>query len=235
MRPVDKGESPYETISDYHDAEPFLNDRIGRYCSYCEIPIYHVPEIDHKEGKYSGGELTKWGNLLYSCKYCNTRKSQKIKFGEKDKWIWPDEDNTFIAYTYENGYPKVNEKLLKESVPEVLERAWSLYDGVDLGFVPQKVTDKDKRWAKRMEVYGIAEECKNVWDKLKTTEYRETQINSIITLAKQVGFFSVWMSIFEQEKEIKLQLLQNFPGTAQECFDSDGNVVLDARRNRCTY
>ena len=37
MRPVDKGESPYNTIKKYQDALPYLGEKIGYYCSYCEI------------------------------------------------------------------------------------------------------------------------------------------------------------------------------------------------------
>lgn len=44
MRPVDKGESPYNTIKKYQDALPYLGEKIGYYCSYCEFPIKHVPE-----------------------------------------------------------------------------------------------------------------------------------------------------------------------------------------------
>ncbi|SFR87673.1 HNH endonuclease signature motif containing protein [Anaeromicropila populeti] len=88
MRPVNKGKSPYTSIGDYHDAEPFLGSTIGYFCSYCEFPIIHVPEVEHKESKNSGGALTDWDNLLFGCKYCNARKKEKVKKGEHDKWIW---------------------------------------------------------------------------------------------------------------------------------------------------
>jgi len=35
MRPVNKGLSPYESIGEYSEALPYLEDRIGIYCSYC--------------------------------------------------------------------------------------------------------------------------------------------------------------------------------------------------------
>ena len=47
MRPVDKGKAPDITFNEYQDAEPHLEERIGPYCSYCEFPIKHVPEVDH--------------------------------------------------------------------------------------------------------------------------------------------------------------------------------------------
>lgn len=51
MRPVDKGESPYNTIKKYQDALPYLGEKIGYYCSYCEFPIKHVPEVEHVVSK----------------------------------------------------------------------------------------------------------------------------------------------------------------------------------------
>ena len=60
MRAVDKGDSPYENINRYQDAIPFQRERIGLYCSYCEMSIKHVPEVEHKVSKGLGGELTEW-------------------------------------------------------------------------------------------------------------------------------------------------------------------------------
>ena len=80
MRPINKGESPYKKINEYKDALPYLERRIGMYCSYCEFSIPHVPEVEHVVSKSKGGDLTDWNNLNLGCKYCNTRKkAQKIK------------------------------------------------------------------------------------------------------------------------------------------------------------
>ena len=109
MRPVDKGTAPSKVYRQYQDAEADLEKRLGAYCSYCEFPIKHVPEVEHKEAKSRGGELLDWNNLLLTCKYCNTRKSTIVGKGDKDKYIWPDEDNTFHVFTYHNGIPQLNE------------------------------------------------------------------------------------------------------------------------------
>ena len=42
MRPVNKGKSPSVNFSRYRDAEPYLEKRLGRYCSYCEMPIFNL-------------------------------------------------------------------------------------------------------------------------------------------------------------------------------------------------
>jgi hypothetical protein len=47
----------------------------------------------------------------------------------------------------------------------------------------------------------------------------------VIEVAKSRGFFSVWMTVFENYPEVKKELIQLFPGTAICCFDSDGKPV----------
>lgn len=225
MRPINKGISPYKNIARYEDAEQYLNERIGRYCSFCEIPIFHVPEVEHKEGKKSGGDKTKWENLLYGCKYCNTRKAQKIKAGEMSQWIWPDKDNTFLAFTYKDGLPKVNEAYLRNISEDVYLKAVSLFNGVCLDFCPKNIRDKDKRWQKRLETLGQAERSGAFWLRIRDTQYRKDGLENILTIAKDTGFFSIWMMVFEDDKEVRNALIDLFPGTAKECFDKDGNAI----------
>lgn len=55
MRPVNKGKSPSVNFSRYRDAEPYLEKRLGRYCSYCEMPIFNAPEVEHIESRSRGG------------------------------------------------------------------------------------------------------------------------------------------------------------------------------------
>ena len=74
MRPVDKGNAPRTDYKKYQDAESDLEKRLGPYCSFCEMCINHVPEVEHLEAKSEGGKELDWENLLLSCKYCNTRK-----------------------------------------------------------------------------------------------------------------------------------------------------------------
>lgn len=87
MRPVDKGKAPDAEFEKYQDAEPYLEERLGPYCSFCEYPIHHVPEVEHRESKARGGEELDWDNLLLSCKYCNTRKGKLVGKGEKEKYL----------------------------------------------------------------------------------------------------------------------------------------------------
>ncbi len=146
MRPIDKGTQPYESIKDYRDALPDLEKRIGLYCSYCEYPIKHVPEVEHKVTKSLGGSRTDWRNLLLGCKYCNTRKGTKVAPENVDDYLWPDCYNTAIAFVYSDGVPKVNTAVLEQldSGEQYIKKAQNLFDIIDLGNVPKTKKD-DKR------------------------------------------------------------------------------------------
>ncbi len=207
MRPIDKGICPYKTIKHYQDAEQYLEKKIGRYCSFCEMRIDNSPAVEHKESKNSGGALTEWNNLLLSCVYCNSRKSEKIKKGELYKWIWPDQDNAY-------------------------EKSKKIFDDLALDYFPEnkkgevkKLKCKDRRWQIRLEALQVAEEAKKIWKMCETESEKENQKWNILNMAKGYGFFSVWMMIFEEDAEIKNALIDVFPGTSKECFDQNGSPI----------
>ena len=213
MRPVNKGDTPNIKFKEYSDAEPYLEERLGAYCSYCEFPIAHVPEVEHKISKSKDGNLLAWDNLLLSCKYCNTRKSDIIESGNKSLYIWPDEDNTFKAFTYQEGKPRVNEYCDDQ---ETRSKATNLYNLINLGNIPQKPKDKDKRFDKRNETYNHAKECKEDWKIVKDTSTRDAYRRAILKAALAEGFFSVWMEVFKEEPVICKDLVEAFPGTVKK-------------------
>lgn len=127
MRPVDKGEAPEHVFKKYQEAEPYLEERLGAYCSFCEFPIRHVPEVEHKEAKAKGGDELAWENLLLSCKYCNTCKGTIVAKGDKEKYLWPDEDDTFHAFSYDTEIPKLNEEYLQTQGDDVKQKAEQVF------------------------------------------------------------------------------------------------------------
>lgn len=217
MRPVDKGEEPKEKYAKYQDAEKLLEKRIGAYCSFCELPIVHVPEVEHRESKAAGGELLAWKNLLLSCKYCNTRKGKKVAAGEKELYLWADEDDTFRAFTYAKGIPKINRDYLKEKGNGMEQRAANLFRLVQLGHIP-KPKERDRRWNQRMEAYNIAVESLEGWEGIKAQEDKESYLKQTLRLAKSVGFFSVWMEVFKEHKDVQKRLIEGFDGTKKDYF-----------------
>ena len=227
MRPIYKGDSPYKTIENYQDAEPYLEERIGRYCAFCEMRVNNSLAVEHKESKNSGGDPTAWNNLLLACTYCNSRKGEKIKKGDLDKWIWPDQDNTFLAFTYEDAIPKLNDAYLKTVSDDVRICAKTVFEDLALDYRPvegKKSKYKDKRWLSRYQALDVAKEAKDTWEICQDKNVKEHLKKNIIDMAIGYGFFSVWMMVFENEPEIRQELIWAFPGTCKSCFDENGNA-----------
>ena len=216
MRPVDKGDAPKVTFKKYQDAEPYLEEKIGAYCSFCEFNIQHVPEVEHKEAKSQGGEELEWGNLLLSCKYCNTRKSTMVSAGEKDKYLWPDEDDTFHAFSYATEIPVLNQSYLEKQEEIVQCKARNLFALLKLDNVPISPREKDRRYSARNEARNCALESRDGWYKVKNTADRDIYFRQIIILAKAKGFFSIWMEVFKDDAQVRNALIEAFEGTRRE-------------------
>ena len=222
MRPVDKGPSPDKIYHEYKDAKPELIRRLGAFCSYCEFPISHAPEIDHVEAKARGGAMVEWGNLLLACKYCNSRKRDIVGKGDKEKYIWPDEDDTFHVFSYAQGIPSLNDEYLKQKEPGLREKAKNLYDLLELGNNPDSLKNRDERFFRRDEAYNIAVESLADFEKMQTAQDKENYLRQTIRLAISEGFFSVWMEVFKNHPEVRRELIKAFPGTKKQYFDEDG-------------
>lgn len=231
MRPVKKGDSPYTFLADYAEAEPYLERAIGCYCSYCEFPIAHVPQVEHIVSKSRGGSLTDWSNLLLACTYCNARKNAETTPANKAEYLWPDEENSAIAYLYHNAHPCVNTAALNALDPsgEAAAKAQKTYDLVGLGNLPTPAS-KDRRWGKRTEAYETAMQNKERLEMfLKspgiTAEACAVYIASIADVARGFGFYSVWYLVFQDYPEVLARLRQVFPGTNPDCYAHDGSVL----------
>ena len=227
MRPVNKGDSPYQTISDYHKALSYLEGTIGEYCSYCEMPIQNAPEVEHVVSKGKGGNITAWGNLLLACKYCNSRKSDTTTPTNKNDYIWPDEDNTAIAFQYTNGIPKINQSDLLGLDPSgnLFRRAENLFNLIKLDNIPLP-SQKDRRFGRRIEAFECAKRSLCHWKAAKSTSLECDMKEQIVMTAVQTGFFSIWSTVFYNEPELLIAFIEAFPGTNRECFDRLGHPSI---------
>lgn len=229
MRPVNKGASPYTTIREYSEALPYLEERIGLYCSYCGMPIIHVPEIEHISSKSAGGDLTNWDNLLLGCKYCNSRKKAHVNPGNVDDFLWPDKYNTALAFIYENGIPKVNSTDLGRIDPtgSALAKAQNLFTLVKLDNKPT-LHKRDRRFHERNKAYELARESLSDWEKGKENypDHIDGLKHQIVRTAKATGFFSIWTTVFADEPEMLNALINAFPGTCRIFFDEKGHPKL---------
>lgn len=156
-----------------------------------------------------------------ACTTCNSVKGDQLV--EVNDLLWLDRDNTFLAFTYTNeGFVALADDLSITQQPP----AQALLDLVGLqrhqasGW--PNPTKRDKRWQQREEAWAVAELCKKRFDDLaQAPEARDL----VLEAAKAHGFFSVRMTVFAHDPEIKQGLIQIFPGTAPTCFDSNGNPL----------
>ncbi|MCC6724334.1 MAG: HNH endonuclease [Saprospiraceae bacterium] len=218
MRPVDKG-TRNDSINPYQLALEPLTKKLGRYCSYCEMQVYNSLEVEHVVSISKGGDKHQWHNFLLACKHCNGSSNKSDKVSSRTNYFWPDKDNTFLAFDYDelqhirphSGLSQVLQPIAKATIGLLgLDRFPGSINPPTLG---------DKRYIKRNEVWALAKESLSDWYQMPVQE----MIRQIIRTATGHGFFSIWMTVFKDIPEIKLALIDAFPGTAKNCFDQNGN------------
>lgn len=228
MRPVERGSVPINpttgvpiSFGDYKKAKPYLLDRIGHYCCYCEKPLTQLIDVEHILPKTHYTRLeTTWHNFLIACRVCNDIKgSDRIK--RKD-FYWADVDNTFRIFEYpDSGEIKVNPSL---SVAEQ-KIAKNTLDLVGLdrrpGHSQYKNSSADKRWQERLDTLRVAQEAFADLKKNDTSEMRK----QIVCNAQGRGFWSIWMTVFENDSDMLNRFINAFPGTCKNCFDVSGNTI----------
>ena len=222
MRPIERGPAP-RVYAEYGDAIDDLVDRLGRYCSYCErrLPVSLAVEHMSPKDRHPDRELD-WDNFLLGCTNCNSTKSNEDV--SDDATLWPDRDNTLLALTYSRGgFVTLSEVVIGA---DLRARVSVLLDLVGLdrhiahGWL--RPTAKDKRWQQREEIWEIAEETLGSYEAL---ERSPEALPLIVTAALGYGFLSVWLKVFDAYSEVRLALLDAFPGTAKDSFDDQGLCV----------
>ncbi len=225
MRPIKKGEHPVDEdgnkieFKEYKQSRRFLIDRLGRYCSYCENSINANLAVEHILPKehYPHLELS-WSNFLLACTNCNSTKGQKV-FNKND-YIFPDTDHSFFYFKYDySGIVQPSENL-NSTQKKHSKNTISL---VGLDKLPHKKysTDwkvaSDSRFEKRLESYNNAIKYKNIYTTAKE-DSKHLFIPFIIDIIKGSGFWSIWMHIFSDVKEVRDAILYAFPGTNTSYF-----------------
>jgi hypothetical protein len=162
-----------------------------------------------------------WTNFLLACVNCNSVKGDE-DIADRDV-LWPDRHNTMLAINYSiGGFVRVAEDL----GDELNRRAQRLVNLVGLhrhvaeGY--PKPSPRDRRWEQREEAWAAAEKCR---DNFVVLGESGPALQLVLEAAKFCGFFSVWMTVFSEFSEVKQALVEEFPGTAQACFDHAGNAI----------
>ena len=218
MRPISKGNNN-KKFKKYSDARPDLTKRLGKYCSYCEMKMPTSIHIEHVLPKSLHNELRlEWDNFLLACPHCNSKKGSK-DIQLKD-YLWPDKDNTFLAFEYsEAGRIVVNDELQKGQK----RCAQKTLDLVGLQNRPGTKDFKktDLRWDDYQEAWNLA------IISLEALKEKDTilQRKQIVEYAHSNGHFSLWMTVFKNDSDMLKRFIKKFPGTCKKCFDKEGVPV----------
>jgi HNH endonuclease len=207
MRPVERGAAPANATT-YEAMSPTLFARLGRYCSYCEFPLEHVPHAEHIVPKDRFPPYRdRWDNLLVACTWCNSHKGKVLpRPQDLADYLWPTTDNTARAFRYANAIPVVDTSL----APAMQDKAARLRGCVKLG-----VAD-DLRASRRAAVLTQAQ---TYCARLASSPDPSLARDLIVALAVKTGFFSVWMEVFEGDPSMRQRFIRAFEGTAVGCFD----------------
>lgn len=222
MRPVQRGDSPQATdFADYTGAKHYLVARLGQYCSYCERRVVTNLAVEHIQPKglaaYAALE-GRWDNFLLGCVNCNSTKTNKNLVLANT--FLPDRDNTFAAFDYfADGRIEPS-----ASVPAVNQpMAVSLLSLVGLDKPISVFLDENgkqvalDRVAQRMEVWGIALAAKVDVDANPNVDAVR---RLAVCTAQAEGFFSIWMTVFAGDIDMRQRLVDAFHGTrGSGCFD----------------
>jgi uncharacterized protein (TIGR02646 family) len=225
MRPVERGHWPVDETGNpiqfrrYQQARPELLRRLGAYCAYCEMPILNAPTVEHVQPKSRVPELERaWCNLLLACDYCQGCKGHTLVVLED--YFWPDRDNTLRAFVYESMTVSVAPDL-DSAASERAVRTIRL-TGLDkiLG-AEREPSDEDQRWINRSEAWGKATDAKR---RLAEREHEGLR-QQIVETANSTGFFSVWMTVFADDADMRRRFIESFPGTSVACFDTEFHPI----------
>lgn len=234
MRPIKRGPSPInKDYTDYNLAKPDLVSRLGSYCSYCERKIATQLAVEHIQPKAEDRHpqlIGRWTNFLLACVNCNS--SRGTYDVDLSKVLLPDRDNTFLAFSYTpDGVIEINDKL-SSAVQEVAAETLRL-TGLDKK--PDQVHDENgklvalDRQQQRVEIWQQAEMAKSMIDSQPQNEILRV---FAANLAKATGFFSVWMKIFVDNRDMKARLVAIFPGTTESgCFEQDAMSPISPAPN----
>lgn len=88
---------------------------------------------------------------------------------------------------------------------------------IQLDHIPRP-KERDRRWNNRMETYNCAEESLEGWKKITDKTDKDLFLKQTLQLAKAKGFFSVWMEVFKEYKEVQKRLIEEFEGTKEMYF-----------------
>jgi len=219
MRPVLRGPCPKDAqgqdvvFTEYTQARRTLIERLGEYCSYCEMQLDASLAVEHVQPKKPPGAAAvlperalAWANFLLACTNCNSTKGDTDVV--LDDYLWPDRDNTFHSLWYREG------GLVQSATGPLQAQADRLIALVGLQKMPDTAEASDRRWLNRKEAWDIAVRAKERLARCPVDDMKD----QIIDTVKAKGFWSVWITVFKDDADMLAKLAHAFPGTRVDFF-----------------
>ena len=215
MRPVIRGPHPVDdhgepiSIKRYQEARGPLIERLGAYCSYCEMQLDASLAVEHIQPKSLHPELEAcWENFLLACANCNSTKGDKTI--ELESYFWPHQDNTLPLFAY---YASGGVEVASSLHPDDAAKAQRTLDLTGFGRISDNnPTVSDRRWLGRYDAWGKAQRALGHLGRLNKDEFRE----QIADTAVSTGYWSVWMTVFAEDADMRQRLVEKFTGTNRE-------------------
>ncbi len=234
MRPVDRGNTPQvaranKTVADYKDWRQDLLDRIGNYCSYCNMVLNDSPQVEHvvlknPQAGQPAGALLAWDNMLLACGPCNRAKSNNPN-STATHYI-PDFHNTHLVFDYiVIDHPKKSNQKACIPIPKNTinnnqqAKARNTIDLCKLDKLTMNPRATDLRWKYRFEAWHSANLIWRIsWN--NWTGNTDDFIPLLVDAATAKGFFSVWFEAFNDIPNVKKALINGFTGTSLNAFQN---------------
>lgn len=232
MRPVVRGPRPKNVagadiqFSEYAEARAELIERMGEFCSYCEMHLDSSLAVEHVQPKQPPGATVvdqaralNWDNFLLACTNCNATKGNTEV--DLTHYLWPDRDNTFRAFLYSEG--GLVSPALGGDLKIKAEKTIKL-----TGLDKHPLNDpraSDRRWKNRRETWDIAKRSKENLQKCNCPEMRD----QVELTATGHAYWSIWMTVFKDDPDMLDRFIRAFKGTSAECFDNTAGYSSKAR------
>ena len=235
MRPIERGQVPKnddkmsKTVTDYRNWRKDLIERLGNYCSFCEMRLNDSPQVEHVVAQNLDPKLAlKWTNLLLACGPCNRAKSNHPC--PPQTHYLPTRHNTFLPFLFSittnprqsneaASFVVVNTNLQANQQIKAQNTLSLCQLDTDFTAIGSEQRVTDLRWRYRLEAIKKAKMCRQDWDDWAHQTVPTQFIRLLIAVAKG-GFWSVWFKVFEDVQAIREALVTEFVGTATTCFDN---------------
>ena len=189
MRSVQRGPAP-NTYTNYQSARNDLTERLGWFCSYCEMPVKNMIEVEHIQPVANGGNELDWDNFLLACRYCNGVKGNSN--ADRAGYFWPDVDNTPLAFLY-SELNIIEPAISLQNHETIFAHATIMLTGLNRSpHTGNEPTDADSRWINRLIALGVINDSYNDW----LTIENEAFARQIARTATGHGFYSFWLMKF---------------------------------------